>query len=581
MWASTIPSASKILTVRELVRAPAASPDDVLLHGYARKETPAPTVTSAKVPFLITARRACQVLGVVFVLVFANRANTNAAPQAPIAFVPLDDRPVTLQLPVMLGAIAGTPVVTPPVAMLGNYLRPGDPEGILTWLGSPATSGVGAVVASTDMVEYGGLVASRAPYVAQALAEERLRRLAALKAQHPGAFVGVFGTIMRLAPTGVPPVESASEYWATGATVTLIQQFANLPVPLRTPEQRAYAARLRVRIGGALGVYFATRARDLYLDEDALGLTAGGAFDRIAIGQDDAGPVGAHVRDVAALLEETRRFALGMRATIEPGADELGMVMIARALALRTRWTPRVHVVYSRAGAQAVVDPLEFVPIDTTISRIIQACGAQRVVESPEITFFVKVAQTSDADERAFEEGLSAWVRAGHGAAVVDLTFLHGEPGVEQRELTEALIAGGIAGRVDGFGSWNTDANSVGTALSAAIAAAVGRRTGGYDARAHAQFLLDRYADDYAFHQFVRPVLNGELRAKGIDPDLLLPPIAQAVGDENRALLWPYALDLLAAIFPQYRDAGLTITLPWDRTFEAELSPRLEARSSP
>ena len=41
--------------------------------------------------------------------------------------------------------------------------------------------------------------------------------------------------------------------------------------------------------------------------------------------------------------------------------------------------------------------------------------------------------------------------------------------------------------------------------------------------------------------------------------------------------LWPHALDLLRSIYPAYRDMGLTITLPWDRTFETELDVRLEA----
>ena len=53
---------------------------------------------------------------------------------ASIAFVPLDDRPVTLQLPVMLGAIAGERVDAPPPAMLGRYLQAGRPDDIIAWL---------------------------------------------------------------------------------------------------------------------------------------------------------------------------------------------------------------------------------------------------------------------------------------------------------------------------------------------------------------------------------------------------------------------------------------------------------------
>jgi hypothetical protein len=87
--------------------------------------------------------------------------------------------------------------------------------------------------------------------------------------------------------------------------------------------------------------------------------------------------------------------------------------------------------------------------------------------------------------------------------------------------------------------------------------------------------MLDRYIDDYAFHQFVRPELNAALRERDVDTTLLLPEVAREASDDNRADLWPYAVDLLARIYPQYRDKGLTITLPWDRTFETQIDVRL------
>jgi len=146
----------------------------------------------------------------------------------------------------------------------------------------------------------------------------------------------------------------------------------------------------------------------------------------------------------------------------------------------------------------------------------------------------------------------------------------------EQRALVEAMIARGIAGKIDAFASWNTTANTIGTAVPAAIATLVGRATHGYDPVMHAQFMLDRYADDYAFHDYVRPDVNTELSRIGIDDHTyLLPDAASYAGSQNRAALWPRTLDLLRSIYPLYRDMGLTITLPWDRTFETELDVRL------
>ena len=176
---------------------------------------------------------------VLALIIWPALAGARAPSRPPIAFVPLDDRPVTLQLPVMLGEIAGQPLITPPLRTLGHYLRPGDPDAILAWLESPATAGVSAVIASTDMIAYGGLVASRTPNAAGLnLAVPRLRRLAQLKTVRPGAFVGAFGTIVRLAPTGVPGNGQVPGYWATGETVDAIAAYANLPDPPVDPAAR-------------------------------------------------------------------------------------------------------------------------------------------------------------------------------------------------------------------------------------------------------------------------------------------------------------------------------------------------------
>lgn len=503
------------------------------------------------------------------------------ASSRPIAFVPLDDRPVTLQLPMMLGAIAGEPLLTPPRALVGHYLQPGDPEAILAWLRSPQTTDVSAIVASLDMIGYGGLVASRVPGEPAFVAYARLRALAGLRGERPHAYVSTFGTIMRLAPTGVPRLPSTAGYWATGQTVDDIAAFANLPSPPLTDEQRAKGERLRARIGPqTLDAYLGARLRNRSVDEVALQLTGDDGFDRIVLGQDDAGPVGLHVADLAVLNAAARRFGIGERASIEPGADELGMVLVAQAMARALGWRPTVRVRYSRAGAASVVDPLEYVPIDLTIGKLIVAAGGRRVeTGDADVDLFVRVNGTSDVDESAFVDAIASDVSATRSAAVADLTFLAGSPpSAEQQALTRTLIERRLAGRVDAFASWNTDANTVGTALAAAIAVGTGRRSGHYDARAHAQFMLDRYADDYAFHQFVRPVLNETLRARSVDTTLLTHGVAVEADDLNRALLWPLALDLLSSIYPEYRDSGLTITLPWQRTFETQLDPRLSPR---
>ena len=498
-----------------------------------------------------------------------------------IVVVPLDDRPVTAQLPRMLGAIAGDRVLTPPRALLGSYLQFGDPARLLAWLRDPLTLEADAFVISSDMIAYGGLVGSRTPTPPLFLARSRLNELAEVRAARARASFAVFGTVMRLAPTGLAPIGDAASFFAAGAPTEAIQQYASLPDPPQTAEDRRKAEALRALAGPAvLDAYLATRARNLALDRWLLRQTAEGAYDRVVLGQDDAGPVGLHLNDLAALRGDVARLGIGHLASIEPGADELAMVLVAAQLAREVGVVPTVSVTYSRSDGGAENDPLEFAPFATTIANIVRASGTRAVDGAADLPLFVRVANTSLADEAAFVAAIRAAVADGKPVAVADLTFLQNAEH-ERRALAETLIDSGLGGTIASFASWNTVANTVGTALPEAIAVLVGKRRGTYDARAHAQFQLDRYVDDYAFHSFARPDLNTSLERAGIpDHTYLLPHVGAATERLNRRLLWPYAVDLLARIYPEYRDAGLTITLPWRRTFETEIDVRLEPRSN-
>jgi hypothetical protein len=496
--------------------------------------------------------------------------------------VPLDDRPVTLQLPRMLGSIAGARIVTPPRELLGRYLRFGEPDAIARWLRDDAPVDASAYVISTDMLAYGGLIASRTPATPEFQAVSRLRSLAAFRATRPRAAFAAFGTIMRLAPTGVPDTGAAAGFFAAAPVWPLIQQYANLPDPPQTAADTATARRVRAAAGPALDAYLATRGRDRDVDLFALQLVAEGSFDRLILGQDDAGPVGLHLRDLAVLRAYLGRWGLNGRASIEPGADELAMALVGAALARQAAFVPRIRVVYSRAGGGSSNDPLEFAPIDDTVDALVAAsggCRADAAVE-PDIDLFVRVPGTLPDEQTAFVDAIEGDVRAGRLAAVADLTFLAQDDYAQQRGLVDDLLQRGIAGSIAAFASWNTTANTLGTAIPEAIAVAAGKRMGSYDARAHAQFMLDRYADDYAFHDFTRPALNAWLSERGVsDHTYLLPVVAEQTTWRNRADLWPRSLALLAAIYPQYADGGLTITLPWDRTFETELDVRLKRES--
>jgi Protein of unknown function (DUF4127) len=495
-----------------------------------------------------------------------------------IVFVPMYATPTARQLPVMAGAIAGVGVVEPPRSWLGDYIAPGNVAAIAAWLERPPARTADAFVISTDMLAYGGLDASRVlDGVSTAEAIERLDSVVALRAERPRAWIAAFGTIMRLEPTAVAPVGAARTYWAGAQPPTweYIWEYAQLHDP-PLPSERARAEQLRALIGEpTFTEYLEARARDRAVDLAALQLVANGTINRLVIGQDDAGPVGLHVNDVRALRDAVATLQIADRAAIEPGADELGIVLVAQAMARRIAWTPHVAVRYSTPGAAATQDPLEFAPVHVTIDALIQRVGGVRDDQRPDLTLYVRVPSTTLAQDDSLLAALRADIDAGRRVALVDLTFLT-RSYAAQAAFVRRLIAAGIAGRLEAYSGWNTTANSTGIALGEAIAAGVGRRSGRYDARMHAAFMLDRYIDDYLYHCIVRPRINSELAARGITANWYLAPAVWHETDARvRADLLPMARELLRQIYPQYRAAQLKVTLPWPRSFEIESSIEL------
>ena len=237
--------------------------------------------------------------------------------------VPLDDRPVTAQLPRLLGAIAGVRVAEPPRPLLGQLSDPGR-------LRTRSCAGC-ATTRRADARAY--VVSQRHARVRRARRLAHPRRLArrsvhaaagprGVSRRAADASFAVFGTVMRLAPTGVPRLGAGGVVSVRGRRTCGARSSSTRTCPIRRRpmQQRALAAQLRAQLGPALDAYLATRARDRDVDLFALRLAAEGAFDRIVARPGRRGPrraaparsgraarVRADVGAVAARVDRARR----------------------------------------------------------------------------------------------------------------------------------------------------------------------------------------------------------------------------------------------------------------------------------
>jgi len=485
----------------------------------------------------------------------------------------MDDRPATELFPQRTAAICGAQLILPPPGLLGHFIQAGDADGLTRWLLGLDTTGLSALVVSADMLAYGGLVASRTAATPLADARTRIGALARFHELHPTVPIYVFGTIMRLTPTETPQSEAYLDALASYA------RLAGAPHP--SPDQAVQLADYRRQIpDSAYWDYIGARARDIDTDESLVTMAAQGSVAWLAITQDDAGsPDGLQISEQGRLRALIGRLRVGDRVTISSGADEMGMVAVTRAIEDAAAWYPPISIEYSTPRGPQMQDPLEDAPVGQTIDGLVRALNLPRTGYLVDLRLYVIVPSTTP-DLRSYLDSLTDDVRHGYRIAIADLTFIADAP--EQERMTvDALRAAGVAARPVAYASWNTTANSAGTALAAGTCFSLGERFGSSPVSARANFLFDRYVDDYAYRLLVRPPLNADLRARGYDT------YALGVGTQNaesqmRRMLWPLAIDIFDGSFAPdgWTQSELGLYLPWQRTFEVRVDSRLAPKTA-
>ncbi len=197
---------------------------------------------------------------------------------------------------------------------------------------------------------------------------------------------------MRLAPTGIPMERRSSLPTRRGRTCKIMR---TCTIPCCPAKRRS--AHLRELIGEAtLDAYLATRGAISRLTACCCKLTANGRIDRLVLGQDDAGPVGLHVRDVAPLQSDLA----AQGSSGEPRSSRAPTNWGWRSSRTRSHARP-VDAAYCRslfhAGRSLVPRQIEYAPISTAIDALIGVCGGVRDDNRPDIILYVRVPGTTPA----------------------------------------------------------------------------------------------------------------------------------------------------------------------------------------
>lgn len=497
------------------------------------------------------------------------------AAKGTLLFVPLDNRPVCLDYTVQTMEAAGWEIKTPPREYMASEKNMGEPEKIFTWLEENAPEAVG-IVASSDALIYGGLVASRTHEIPLEVLQERAQRLIDFRRDYGGQkHIYLFATIMRSPKASSAPVEPAyyKEWGPKLFRLGALEDKQELKL-LKHREKKELAA-LREEIPSEIiNDLYLRRNNNIKITELLLHGVESGDFDYFLIGRDDTAPFSqAHreARSMEILVSELPKERIRFFA----GADQLGLILLTRAAKRLQYELPLVNVTYAPGVGGKTVPSYEDDTVAESAKQHIYAAGAfpVRLRKHANVVLAVntpkngKTLEASNvvnnykvpAETKHFVSKV-ARLSTHYPVALADVKFGNGA----DNALVKTLFEKNLAYELAAYGGWNTAGNSLGFALGQ------GLMSNEYASREKKVLLEQRYLDDWAYQANVRMKTYTQLIWPNYWPNSGLKDeqLAQAeafITKEMVQVAEPY----LGEAARDYR-----YTLPWRRMFEVEVTKK-------
>jgi hypothetical protein len=493
-----------------------------------------------------------------------------------IVVLPLDERPVNTRYPRMIVEIAGATVTIPPLALLSARRQAADSTALAAWLQEQVAT-CDVLIVSIEMLGYGGLIASRTTQDTTLDIMQRLAVLRDIKAPHPNLRIYAFNVITRISNANDAVEEPL--YWQQYGT--RLYRYSQLMHRRQAGQdvQAELDALLAELPAEAVADFTRRRLRNHLINLHLLEMLGDDVFDLLVLSSDDTSEYGFGSQEKAWLQTwVSRLYGDDPRLLMYPGADEIGCVLLMRALN-EGNPRPKFYVDYAIADDKAIIAPYEDSPIHVTVERQIRAIGGVQVLHENEADIVLAVNTPSrireeynplasgfaEEQERrqpalvAFVQRMKLRLATHQRLAIADVAYPNGSDPQLMALLLEHLEIRQLAA----YGAWNTAGNTIGTTIAQALATLLGTSA---NIEAQQRFLLHRFVEDWGYQHLVRQQVRDELKAQiGVretNPTHLSHTIA-SIHQHLNALL--PALCMLGEGWQVEN-----VRLPWQRTFEVD-----------
>ena len=321
--------------------------------------------------------------------------------------------------------------------------------------------------------------------------------------------------------------------------------------------------------------WFKRRAKNSDANELLIEYTRAGVFDYFLLGCDDSAMFSQTHRESRRLAELSSDMGKTV-VQVTSGADELGMLMIARAINYDRNFIPFISVEYNAGTGAETFPSYGNEPIGVSIDAAIVAAGGLRISAHERADLVLAVNTNIDGktfeaatkknkikprrDTKTFMAIVKDFMAKDYPVAVADIAFANGA----DNALMNQLKLNDLQYKIRTYGGWNTATNTTGFAIGAGVL------TPFMDDRDVAELLTTRYLDDWAYQANVRQEIVGAsygIAGKGnpLSLDEKLLPLEKLLNERMNS----FAAENL--ILPRrWHLKDFKVTLPWQRTFECD-----------
>ena len=506
---------------------------------------------------------------------YAKHKDKNAAGK--ILYIPHDNRPISNKQTAQVIEKLGYEVIVPPDELLGNRENLGEPDKLWQWLEENTTKDIRAAVISSDSMLYGSLVGSRKHNYDAQIISERATRFKDFRKEHKKLPLYVFGSIMRTPRTGEASGHEEPEYYRSYGTD--IFRYTELKDKQETEgltrrEKKEFNFLEKLIPTQAMSDWMGRRNKNFDASKQLIDLAKSNTFNYLLLGRDDNAPYSQthmesrHLQEYGRALGKTKYQAIA-------GIDEIGMMLLTRAVNEHTNNVPFVFVKYNWGRGGDTVPSYSDEKISDSVDEAIVVTGAMKV-PSPERANIVLAVNTNpdgktyeanfpenDAKDREgtkyFTEMVSDYVNKGYPVAIADIAFANGA----DNALMEHLRNNGLLFKIKAYAGWNTPTNSMGFVLS------TGMLTNKMSDDSIDELLVTRYIDDWAYQANVRNIIARQLTwLRGDGWYGTLNGKRDAVSDRTSKMMNHFIENNL----PPFKGSNrILVTFPWNRMFESDV----------